>query len=455
MARLALVALVAATLLSACESTAPREPSDKDILASLPTPGPLSWPARDTTRVASERNRRAQLAAEEEARREADQREEEDEEDEEDLLSYIEAWYPDESHGGTGAGGMFEVDDWPGDEKGLDEDELVIVPVPFANPTIGAGLYLIGGYIFRIDPEEEDAPPSAAGLAGMVSTNGSWGVGLGGSFHVDEDRWRILTALAYADVNYKLYGIGQQLGLEGRSVDISQSVLGLEVDVLRYLGSSMYLGPVFRAFTVDTDLNKGRPFEFGRFRLNIPTVRTREVSAGLEFTRDTRDDKFYPRRGDHLDLQARVYSEGLGGDHDYRVYTAAWSLYHSLANRTVLAGRGYGRLADGDVPFYALSYLGAGSDIRGYEVGRYQDRILLAFQAEIRQELAHHFGVEVFGGVGQVADRMGDFRLNDFLPGVGAGVTYTVTDKSHVNMRADVAWGVDGWVFYLGVGQAF
>ena len=40
-------------------------------------------------------------------------------------------------------------------------------------------------------------------------------------------------------------------------------------------------------------------------------------------------------------------------------------------------------------------------------------------------------------------------------PYLGAGITYKIASDNHVNMRADVAWGVDGWVFYLGVGQAF
>ena len=68
--------------------------------------------------------------------------------------------------------------------------------------------------------------------------------GVGGQFYIDEDRWRIKTGLIYADVNYRLFGIGQDSGGNDRYVRINQSVLGFQFDLLRYVGGDIHIGPV-------------------------------------------------------------------------------------------------------------------------------------------------------------------------------------------------------------------
>jgi outer membrane protein assembly factor BamA len=373
--------------------------------------------------------------------------------DDEGLLDSIARWSPARHRGGTVGDGIFAIDTVGGEKEA--DGEFLGAPVPFGDPTFGVGLALVGGYIFKLDPEDEVSSPSLVGAGAMASSNGSWGGGVAGDFSIDEDRWRVKASLIYADVNYRIYGVGQDQGKEGDSFRIDQSVLALQFDVLRYLGQGIYLGPVVQAFSVDTLLNEGDPLGDRSFPIPADPDRTRQISLGLQMLFDTRDDKFYPRAGSYLDLQARVFSEYFGGDDEFRVYSAAYNRYLALGPSTVLASRGYGRVAEGDVPFYALSYLGVSPDIRGYSIGRYQDRMLLAFQAELRQEIAGGFGAEVFAGVGQVRPNLGDFTLRDFLPGIGAGVTYTVAKKNQINLRVDAAWGVDGWVFYLGAGQAF
>ena len=127
----------------------------------------------------------------------------------------------------------------------------------------------------------------------------------------------------------------------------------------------------------------------------------------------------------------------------------------SSRQRHVLALSGYGRFAFGDVPFFGLSMFGAPNNLRGYPVGRYQDRMLLAGQVEYRFHLMRRLGLVAFGGVGAVAPDIGEFRNADALPSGGFGVRYLVAPKNKVNFRVDVAWGKDGDAVYLGVGEAF
>ena len=109
----------------------------------------------------------------------------------------------------------------------------------------------------------------------------------------------------------------------------------------------------------------------------------------------------------------------------------------------------------GDVPFYSLPTIGKGPDLRGYEYGQFQDKTLLAVQAEYRLELTKRFGVVAFAGVGEVAPELSDYSFDDLLPSVGAGLRYVLAEKNHVALRLDFAWGDEGFAYYFTVGEAF
>ena len=114
-----------------------------------------------------------------------------------------------------------------------------------------------------------------------------------------------------------------------------------------------------------------------------------------------------------------------------------------------------GQFQSGDVPFFALSKFGRGPDLRGYEIGQFQDKQMLAAQAEYRLMLTKRFGVVGFAGVGEVVPSLGELNAGDLLPSVGAGLRYVIAPQNHVAIRLDGAWGREGGQFYLTVGEAF
>jgi hypothetical protein len=78
-------------------------------------------------------------------------------------------------------------------------------------------------------------------------------------------------------------------------------------------------------------------------------------------------------------------------------------------------------------------------------------------QLEYRLSLPMRFGVVAFGGLGEAFPGSDPllFRKNAFLPSGGAGLRFQLSKKEHVNLRADIARGVDGHTFSLGIGEAF
>ena len=115
----------------------------------------------------------------------------------------------------------------------------------------------------------------------------------------------------------------------------------------------------------------------------------------------------------------------------------------------------FGCATSGRVPFYDLCLLGMHNDVRGYDPGRYRDRLMLTSQVEYRRELPKRFGFVAFFGLGEVAPEVEKFNADNLKPAGGAGVRYTLAKKSHVNLRVDYAIGLDGGGVYMGITEAF
>jgi outer membrane protein assembly factor BamA len=190
----------------------------------------------------------------------------------------------------------------------------------------------------------------------------------------------------------------------------------------------------------------------------IPADEIKTVSSGLGLHAqwDTRDSQFYPRKGHVADAEIIFHDPAIGDSFSYQVMKLSYNGYQSLTENQVLAFRLMGQFENGDVPFYGLSQFGRGSDLRGYSIGQYQDKQMLAGQVEYRLMITKRFGVVAFGGVGEVAPSIGQLSLDNLLPSAGGGLRYVLAEQNHVALRLDVAWGKNGdSKFYLSVGEAF
>src|SRR6185295_12438020 len=102
---------------------------------------------------------------------------------------------------------------------------------------------------------------------------------------------------------------------------------------------------------------------------------------------DTRDNEMSPASGWLADLRGNFAEHSFGSDGSYRTFSASANHYRRLGPG-VLALRAYACGASERTPLFDLCLFGAGNDLRGYEIGRYRDRAMLAAQGEYRFPLA-------------------------------------------------------------------
>jgi hypothetical protein len=331
--------------------------------------------------------------------------------------------------------------------------EFVVAPLPMVNPTLENGLALVVGYLYRIDRNDAVTAPSASGVAGFKTSNDSWGAAVLQSLHLWHDRFRLLGVAAYGDVNYKFYGIGGSAGANGASIDLNQVGPAAAIEGLIRIAPNWYVGARYQMMrmTVTTDslASADRP------TLPAQDANLRTAALGPRLHYDSRDNPFYPRRGMQVQGIASFYTEAVGGNRTYQVYQGWINRYTGVGARHVFAWHAGACGVDGSVPFYDLCMLGKSQDLRGYTVGQYRDRAMVAAQAEWRSELWWRFGATVFGGGGEVVPDFERLNWNDALPSGGVGLRFTVAKRNHVNLRADYAWGKGSSALYVSVAEAF
>jgi len=332
--------------------------------------------------------------------------------------------------------------------------EFVGAPIPFRNPTVGWGVAVVGSYIFPLKESDRASPPSSVALGGLYAENGSYAVFGGMRGYFDQDNWRFLVGGAYGEFNYDFYGIGVGPGESNLSIPLKQRFLGTVFELMGRPFERFYIGPryVYGYAEISTDFNF--PLPPG---VELPPLQTdATISAiGLRMQRDTRNSTFYPTIGSLLDLTADFHDPSWGDSFEYQILKTAYNQYISYSEKTILAVRAYGQFTFGDVPFWALSQYGQRSDLRGYQVGRYQDRMMYTLQAEYRWNFARRWGAVAFAGTGAVAEKISDFSLDNMLPSIGLGARFTLAPKNRINLRFDVAYGRDGTEYYFAIGEAF
>ena len=326
---------------------------------------------------------------------------------------------------------------------------FVIVPIPFRNPLLGAGLTLGAGYLYVPKGATSNARHSVAGIGGMYAEGGSWAVAGGHRGYWSDERYRTTAGLGTGEVFYDL-----DLTVQGLSekIPLRQDFEGASVDGAIKVGSHGWLGGGF--VYARTEVRLEGP------SLPIPE----EVRPGQEITLanlklngewDSRDDDLYPRSGYRAEAELTASEAAFGSDANYESLELQFNGYRALGPRQVLAYRVYGKTVGGDPPFFAMAWYGSGGDLRGYTPGTFIGKSLIAAQAEWRWQATTRWGLVAFAGTGTVSDPIGDVDSGQWLPAAGAGVRFKILKALKLNLRADYAWGRDDSTFSLAVGEAF
>jgi outer membrane protein assembly factor BamA len=165
-----------------------------------------------------------------------------------------------------------------------------------------------------------------------------------------------------------------------------------------------------------------------------------------------------PRDGFFSEWAFLAYNKKFGSDFNLNSFMIDNRLYVPVSKKNVFAAQLYGQFTAGEAPFNLISLLGGENLMRGYYLGRFRDKNMIAGQVEYRLlpfGFSKRIGGSIFFATGQVFSEENKFKWNNFLPTGGAGLRFLVFPEKDIYTRLDISFTHEGSGVYLLIGEAF
>ena len=282
-----------------------------------------------------------------------------------------------------------------------------------------------------------------------------YGFWLDHALYTDENKWFFYGRARYQSFPLFYYGIGRETPSEHIALIDGEYILFRE-RLLRETLPSLYFGleldyqGLNRVNYIDTEIDFELP--------EVGAMGSNNLGIGLGLLYNNIHNAMNPREGLYSEWAFMNYNTAAGSDYNMTTYVIDNRLYRPVKENTVFAAQLYGQFTSGNAPFNMLALMGGESLMRGYYLGRYRDKNLVAGQVEYRIlpfEFSKRWGASVFLAAGQVYGDEYGFNWDQFLPTGGAGIRYLIFPEKDIYTRIDVSFTEEGRGVYFFIGEAF
>jgi hypothetical protein len=282
-----------------------------------------------------------------------------------------------------------------------------------------------------------------------------YGFWLDHAIYTDQNKWFFYGRARYQSFPLFYYGIGRETPSEHIALIDGEYTLFRE-RLLRETLPSLYFGLEldYQGLTRVNYINTETDFEFPE----VGAIGSNNLGIGLGLLYNNIHNAMNPREGLYSEWAFMNYNTALGSDYNMTTYVIDNRIYQPVKENTVFAAQLYGQFTSGNAPFNMLALMGGESLMRGYYLGRYRDKNLLAGQVEYRIlpfEFSERWGASVFLAAGQVYGDDYGFNWDQFLPTGGAGIRYLIFPEKDIYTRIDLSFTEEGRGVYFFIGEAF
>lgn len=287
----------------------------------------------------------------------------------------------------------------------------------------------------------------------FITQESQYGFWLDHALYSDRNKWFYLGRFRWQSFPLLYYGIGPDTNEDPLAV-VDANYLLFRERLLRKVYKSYYIG-------LEVDLqrlsNVGFNWEENADVLPVGAGGSTNLGLGLGIVHDDRHNVLNVRKGWFAELAYLRYGIGNNAlNFSNLLIENRW--YIPIRKSEVLAMQLLGQFVGGEVPFNQMAMMGGESLMRGYYLGRYRDRAMVAGQVEYRWlpfPFSKRWGGAAFLGLGQVAPEVSELQLSRLLPAGGVGLRFLLFKKKDIYTRVDVAFTEEGPGFYFFIGEAF
>lgn len=288
----------------------------------------------------------------------------------------------------------------------------------------------------------------------FITQERQYGFWLDHALYSDQNEWFYLGRFRWQSFPLLYYGIGPSTTEEPLAV-VDANFLLFRERVLRRVYKSFYVGA-----EVDVQRLSKVSFQWEENPEELPlgAEGSSNIGLGIGIVHDDRHNVLNVRKGWFAELAYLRY--GFFGNDNFSfsnlLIENRW--YIPFRKSEVLAMQLFGQFISGEVPFNQMALMGGESLMRGYYLGRYRDRTLVAGQVEYRWlpfPFSKRWGAAAFLALGQVAPEITALQISKLLPAGGVGVRFLLFKKKDIYTRLDVAFTEEGPGYYFFIGEAF
>lgn len=340
------------------------------------------------------------------------------------------------------------------DTADVSRPKLLIYPTLAFSPETNWEIGFSSLYVYYANRDTLNRLSELSGFTFYTLEN-QYGAWLDHAMYTDKNKWFFLGRFRFQSFPLLFNGIGPNSSSEPIA-EIEGNFLLLKERMLREIVPSFYGGLEFDFQQLSSveyeDVEDGFiPPAGGNGSTNF--------GLGLGLVYDNIHNALNARHGLFSELAFLSYDKNWGSDFSFTTVISDNRIYRSVGKRNVFAAHLFGQFTTaGTPPFNQLALMGGENLMRGYYLGRYRDRNLVAGQVEFRMlpfPFAKRFGATFFVGAGQVFGETDSFDFTKFLPSAGTGLRFLLFPQKDIYTRLDFAVTQEGVGFYFFIGEAF
>lgn len=285
-----------------------------------------------------------------------------------------------------------------------------------------------------------------------------YGIWLDHAIYGNKDKYIFLGKARFQYFPLKYYGIGEN-AKEGDEVIVSSQNFQLRERVLKKVKGHLFAGIVFDYHTLYNVRFENTNLADSLKPLGYQGSSNKGLGLGVVY--DNRRNVLNERNGLFAEVAYLNYGRYIGSSYPFQnINVDARYFRKGYRKKQVWAFQVIGQFNFGDIPFNQLALLGGESMMRGYYLGRYRDKNLIAAQAEYRFlpfPFSKRWGGALFLATGNVSNKVAEIHIDKFKLAGGMGVRYFIFRTKDIFVRLDLAFTEESAFpgIYFFIGEAF
>lgn len=303
---------------------------------------------------------------------------------------------------------------------------------------------MLGSYVMytsRPKDIEMNIPPNSISINGIYTLKKQCVILLQPEFQIKKGKYSIAFPITYKSWPGTFYGIGNNTD-ENAEEEYTSQFIEMQLSAKRRFFHKLEFD-IFYEF----DDYKILKLENGGIlsAKEIPGSKNCLISGlGFSLIYNTRDNSFFPSKGNYFKLENTFFSDLFGSDHNFSQYKLDIRKFLPVCEGNTVAFQGLFTYTKDDAPFQKLTDLG--SKMRGYNSGRFIDDHRLILRSEYRlfpwkSGKQSRVGFAGFVECGQVASSMKEIRFTELKCSGGIGLRFMLIPDEKFTLRIDYAIG--------------